>query len=375
MNSKVGFETVFSKLQNIKEHNWGWSCNCPVHEAGQGRHSRSLSLGIKAGKLLVKCHKGCSFEQIVSAAGLDATDFFVKERRKVAIEKTYDYIDENGDLLYQVVRFSGKEFRQRRPKGDGDWDWGLGECRRILYRLPELIKADPNRRVMIPEGEKDVDRLIKLGFVATTSPMGAGRWKPEYAEFFRGRQVVVIPDRDPIDEKLGYSVGEQHARDVVKSLVGIAESITILRLEDVPEKGDVSDWLDRGHTRAELIDLVKNTEPLYPVKEQAESAGADQAATQPEIQPEQPPENSATCCGIIGEPEAEPAKQPEVQCEKQVAEPGPTPLDMAVDCICKSADLLRAKKNLTDEDRRYLTIGVVYEAASNLARLVGGLKA
>jgi hypothetical protein len=34
---------------------------------------------------------------------------------------TYDYVDEKGELLSQVVRLTPKTFRQRRPDGHGGW--------------------------------------------------------------------------------------------------------------------------------------------------------------------------------------------------------------------------------------------------------------
>ena len=76
----------------------------------------------------------------------------------------YDYVDEAGNLLFQVVRFNPKNFRQRRPDGKGGWTWSLRETRRVLYRLPELIEAVANERpIFICEGEKAVDALTALG--------------------------------------------------------------------------------------------------------------------------------------------------------------------------------------------------------------------
>lgn len=158
------------------------------------------------------------------------------------IEATYDYRDERGELLSQVVRFVGKDFRQRRPRGS-EWDWKLGDVRLVLYRLPELLAADPTAIVYIVEGEKDVDNLRGRGFVATCNPMGAGKWH-KVADCartaLRGRRVVVVPDQD--------APGFAHAEQVMTSLKGIAAS---LRLLSLPSK-DVSDWFAEGHTAAEL---------------------------------------------------------------------------------------------------------------------------
>ena len=84
-----------------------------------------------------------------------------------SVEATYDYRDERGDLLYQVVRLKPKDFRQRRPDGKGGWIWKLGDTRRAPYRLPELLQV-PDATVFVCEGEKDADRVASLGNCATT---------------------------------------------------------------------------------------------------------------------------------------------------------------------------------------------------------------
>lgn len=71
------------------------------------------------------------------------------------IEATYDYRDESGALLYQVVRKAGKRFMQRRPDGAGGWIWKLEGTRRVLYRLGELIADDADRTVYVVEGLRD----------------------------------------------------------------------------------------------------------------------------------------------------------------------------------------------------------------------------
>ena len=53
----------------------------------------------------------------------------------------YDYTDEDGKLLFQVMRYDPKGFSQRRPDGNDGWAWKLGDTRRVLYRLPEVIEA------------------------------------------------------------------------------------------------------------------------------------------------------------------------------------------------------------------------------------------
>jgi len=165
------------------------------------------------------------------------------------IAKNYDYRDERGELLFQVVRMEPKTFRQRVPQPGGGWSWSVKDVRRVLYRLPELVAADSAKVVFIPEGEKDVDRLVSLGFLATCNPGGAGKWKGDYCEFLRGRPIVILPDND--------DVGQKHAQAVARSLTGIAKAVKIVNLPGLPPKGDVSDWLDAGGTRDQLVEVVR----------------------------------------------------------------------------------------------------------------------
>ena len=167
---------------------------------------------------------------------------------------TYDYKDEQGKLLYQVVRYEPKAFLQRQPDGKGSWVWKLDGVRRVLYRLPELLAADPQETVFIVEGEKDANRLSALGLVVTTNVSGAGKWRDEYNEYLCERHVVILPDND--------QKGRDHARLVAASLQGKAQSMRIVLLPDLPEKGDVSDWLSKGGTPKQLIALCESTEPF-----------------------------------------------------------------------------------------------------------------
>ena len=103
----------------------------------------------------------------------------------------YDYRDEVGDLLFQVVRFEPKDFRQRRPLGGGKWAWDIKGVRRVPYRLPALIEAaNAARTIYITEGEKAADGLVQLGQAATCSPHGAGKWRDEYNVYLKGAAVV-----------------------------------------------------------------------------------------------------------------------------------------------------------------------------------------
>lgn len=168
------------------------------------------------------------------------------ERRECAV---YPYTDENGDLLFEVVRFEPKDFRQRRPDGRGGHVWNLKGVRLVPYRLPDLIEnLAQDQTVFLVEGEKDVDRLRALGIPATCNPAGAGKWRDEFSATFDGADVVILPDND--------DAGREHAEKVARSLVDHASRIRIVELPNLPRKGDVSDWLKAGGTVEALHDLV-----------------------------------------------------------------------------------------------------------------------
>ena len=185
------------------------------------------------------------------------------------IEATYDYRDERGIMLFQVVRKLGKKFFQRRPdrSSPSGWAWDLKGVRRVPYRLPALHSADPAQPVFIAEGERDCDNLAGLGLIATCNPGGAGKWRHEFGEHFKGRSVVLLPDND--------QPGRDHVADVRKKLAKVAGSIRLLALPDLPEKGDVSDWLAKGGNADALKAIVEATPPLL-AEEEPSSADLDE---------------------------------------------------------------------------------------------------
>ena len=236
----------------------GWEAKCPAHE--DKRASLSVAEGEKGGVLLC-CHAGCELEDIVRAMRLEMADVMPPKEEKVRpqIFCTYDYTDEHGELLFQVVRMVPKDFRQRRPDGKGGWEWRLGDVRRVPYRLADVVAADKRLPVFVPEGEKDVDGMLKLGLVATTNMGGAEAWGKVAAEarqFLAGRHVVALPDND--------APGRTHAEDVCSSLADVAASVRVLELPGLPQKGDVSDWIAAGGTKDKLLEMARRAPAWKP---------------------------------------------------------------------------------------------------------------
>lgn len=168
------------------------------------------------------------------------------------IVAVYQYRNMANSVVHETLRYFPKDFRQRRPDGQGGYIWNLQDIEPVLYRLPEITKAiAQGTPVFLTEGEKDADNLIKWGFQATTSAMGCGKWRKSYTESLKGAQVLICPDKD--------DAGWQHALNVLEEIYYDAECVKIIRLPG-PGK-DVSNWIEAGGTRAQLMELA-DSEPV-----------------------------------------------------------------------------------------------------------------
>lgn len=241
---EVELTEFVDRLQKAEKKGGKYMALCPAHDDKE----QSLSITANQKAIAIHCFAGCKPEDIVKAMGLTMKDlFFDAKPRAPEIVKTYDYKDEASNLLFQVCRMQPKSFRQRRPDGAGGWDWSTKGVRKVLYHLPDIIRAVDE--VYFVEGEKDCDNLWDCGLVSTTSPGGANAWKDELAEPLIGKRVVLIPDND--------DAGRAHMREVAYSLMGKAELSCIL-LKDK----DVSVWLGKGHQPEELQALRQDISAL-----------------------------------------------------------------------------------------------------------------
>jgi hypothetical protein len=254
---------LLSEDGTVRGHPEKFVAQCPAHD--DGKPSLSVQVGRDGDRAVLKCFAECSTADILAALGLTPSDLFdepkVRELKLAPTGKpgktvaTYEYRDESGVLLFQVLRTADKQFPQRRPNGSGGWIWSLGDTRRVLYRLPELIEgiSKGGSAVYIVEGEKDVHTLVAKGRLATCNPGGAGKWRPEYASVFAGVDVIVCADKD--------KPGQAHARVVADSLDGVAARVWVVEAAD-PYK-DITEHLNAGLT---FNDLVVTVDPSKTVK-------------------------------------------------------------------------------------------------------------
>lgn len=239
-------QRFLDKLQGVRADGSGWSARCPCRNDD---HNPSLHVGQGSdGRVLVTCHRGsgCDLDEICSSMNLSKTDLFPEKETEPKKEKlnkvaTYDYLDENGKLLFQKERYVNqhgkKTFRQRRPNHDGGWTYSLGDTPKVLYRLPEVLEAAAKGEIVwVVEGEKDADTLVECGEVATTMPGGAGKWLEIHTDALKGAEVYVLRDND--------QPGIDHAVHVYQALRAASVAVTLC----APPGGykDVTDYFDDG---------------------------------------------------------------------------------------------------------------------------------
>lgn len=265
-----------SKLRDVRWKGNQGTARCPYH------HDHRPSLSVDAENGLFFCHscgaKGnlAEFERRLSSCDRKIAKNRITNlahrgggsKLRPKIVNTYSYKDEKGQLRYQQVRFQPKDFRSRRPDGEGGWIWNLHGVSKILYRLPEVIKAD---EVFIVEGEKDVETLRDWGLVATCNPGGAGKWTEEFSKVLSGKTAVILQDDD--------DPGRKHAQAVADSVAPYATEVRLVRPFD--DAKDISEWADRGGTKKQLKKLVKDTKPIE-VNEPVTSTPVGDSAVAPD---------------------------------------------------------------------------------------------
>ena len=273
----------------------GWRTSCPSSNHPHGnRKNPALSISEGAdGRALLCCHAGCGVDDVLGALGLEPAALFPDGGDKTprAPKKPargeqkprylpgepvgkdgvtrFPYRDATGRTVIFVRRIEegdpdpetgkrAKRFIQYHYDGKG-WLAGLGpwkERPRPLFRLPFILKH-PDAPVVMHEGEKAALAALKarLHGEHTTTIGGAGNAHKSDFTALAGRVVFIVPDAD--------EAGEKHARQVAElAHEAGAAKVAIVTLPDVPEKGDVVEWLEAGGTPEAWRDLLAKAEPF-----------------------------------------------------------------------------------------------------------------
>ena len=293
------YESVAGKP--ARRNGRGWMGCCPAHD--DDKPSLAISEA-EDGRVLLHCHAGCRPEEVVAALGLSMRDLMTGNPRPPTPTKPlrnttkgkvlsrgnakryptaaaaiaelervhgprsayWTYRNAVGEPVGVVVRWDKPEGKDYRPvaRVDGEWVVGAMPVPRPLYRLPELAGA---QQVFVLEGEKAVEALRTLGFLATTSAGGAqaadkSDWSP-----LAGCEVIVSPDNN--------EAGERYVADVAKCLAAVvpATTLRIMRLPDLPEGGDVADFIAARRAAGATDDRIRDD--IERLADQAESALVD----------------------------------------------------------------------------------------------------
>ena len=147
--------------------------------------------------------------------------------------KTYKIIDK------------GSYFRLGTKSKDGEYTY-------TIYNYPKIKQAiDKEQYIYIVEGEKDVETLKKIGLSSTT--FYSKKWQDIYTKQLHDAKIVFIGDTG--------EAGEQFKEFVWKNLKDNIKAFKVVNLKGLEQLGDnkdVTDWLQAGHTKEELMIAIKN---------------------------------------------------------------------------------------------------------------------
>ncbi len=247
-------------LPRARERRRGsWAACCPSHADA----NPSLSWSVASdGRVLLRCHAGCSTETIVETLGLAMSDLFVSAlpRDRVRAETNHrltrhEIRDIEGILqAIHVCRENpgGKKFSWEGPDRKPGLD-GRSSNSLAFYRTETLKGAALDDPVIVTEGEKAAIAVATIwrGLIVGTVTGAASIPTAHVLEVLRGRPVILWPDRDPH--------GVRHMERLSQALVSVASAVRILDAPDLPEHGDAADYVQAGRGSDELLRLMKSS--------------------------------------------------------------------------------------------------------------------
>jgi hypothetical protein len=227
-----------------KDGIWRYKCHS-CGAAGDVFDIESRRTGEPLAAILKKYTQGKSIPPVPATSGpekifesLDAIYKILETKHGGKLEALHEYQTQEGNLWQYVIRWRKADgTKQIWPALKTDKGIQLAfPQNRILYRLPEIEKAD---FIIITEGETKSDILSRYGFTATTSSGGsksAGR--TDWASL-RGKRIVIWPDAD--------LPGQGYAADVQKILRGLSPPAQVAVINpadiDLRDGEDVVDYV------------------------------------------------------------------------------------------------------------------------------------
>jgi hypothetical protein len=225
-----------------------WTALCPAHDDT----SPSLSFEEKNGKVLWRCHAGCSQQAVTDAIyaklGVSRHTAMNGNGRGDPVA-TYTYTDASGLPVFYRDRFEWLEKGEiQKAVYPRQLDGKKAGVAPVPYRLHRVLQAiDDGATIIIAEGEKCVDALEANGYVASTTG-SATSWKGTFAAHFKNARVVLWPDAD--------GNGEKYIANVAGDLRGIAAELRVLRFAGKSNGWDAADYFSEGGTEGQLDELL-----------------------------------------------------------------------------------------------------------------------
>ena len=226
----MNIQEFLGRIEGVKSVGGGqWRGNCPACDDHHGH----LYIAENEGTILLDCKHGCTAKDIVGRLGLELKDLY-PERREDRVIREHMYTD----ILKKAIlrKVGGGKVGLWMARVNGQWVKGQQGMTAHPYHAERLKDAQV---IYLVEGEKDVENMEALGYVATSLPNGCkSKWRPKVdIPYFADKDVIVITDND--------ESGEIYGDKAVEALLCVAASIRRVPssriMATVPEKGDISD--------------------------------------------------------------------------------------------------------------------------------------
>lgn len=234
-------ERIANEFGGAKRTPEGYLCKCPCHDD----RTSSLSLKISEnGKAIINCFAGCRWEDI--RAEMIRRNLISDKKDKPPSKydgaKFYIYEDLVGNAICRKVKLPNKKMWFERFERN-QWISGLEGKTIPLYNLKAVSAA---KIVYLCEGEKDAESLNACGLCGTTNHAGAMSWGAHLSEQLRDKIVIIIPDND--------AAGRKRVAIVSKALQDTVKELRVFVPPNVPEHGDITDWLFSGGVASEIFE-------------------------------------------------------------------------------------------------------------------------
>lgn len=256
-------QAVLDQLSGVQKNGSGWTARCPVRTHGKGRGDVEPSLSVSEGddgRVLVKCHAGCSYADVMAALSHGNGH----GNGKAGQVRSWEIRGPSGEVVAVHHRRDKPDGEKRksvwwtRPDGSKGLD-GMKTADLPLYGSEKAREFPDDLPVVVVEGEKAADALAGLWPPTVATVTGAsGTPGADALEVLRGRQVILWPDAD--------GPGKEHMRRVGERLRYVAQEVRVFKWEDAPPGGDAADHSAiQSRRREEVRELVSawSASPIF----------------------------------------------------------------------------------------------------------------